>query len=77
MRKSAPRAAGITFSGDDTVLAADADALDLEVVVEHDQVGWKPDIEPAKVGLAADLIILDDNLEIERVCVGGEDRVVA
>ena len=29
------------------------------------------------VDLPADLVVLDDNLEIERVCVGGEDRVVA
>ena len=28
-------------------------------------------------GLPADLVVLDDNLEIERVCVGGEARVVA
>jgi N-acetylglucosamine-6-phosphate deacetylase len=29
------------------------------------------------VELPADLVVLDDNLEIERVCVGGEARVVA
>ncbi|HEY7017016.1 MAG TPA: N-acetylglucosamine-6-phosphate deacetylase [Gaiellaceae bacterium] len=29
------------------------------------------------VELAADLVVLDDNLEIDRVCVGGEARVVA
>ena len=29
------------------------------------------------VGLPADLVVLDDNVEIERVCVGGEARVVA
>jgi N-acetylglucosamine-6-phosphate deacetylase len=28
-------------------------------------------------GLPADLVVLDDNLEIDRVCVGGEARVVA
>ena len=28
-------------------------------------------------GFPADLVVLDDNLEIERVCVGGEARVVA
>ena len=37
--------------------------------------------EPAagrlEVGLPADVVILDDNLEIERVLVGGEARVVA
>jgi N-acetylglucosamine-6-phosphate deacetylase len=29
------------------------------------------------VDLPADLVVLDDNLDIERVCVGGEARVVA
>ena len=29
------------------------------------------------VGLPADLLVLDDNLEIERVLIGGEARVVA
>jgi len=36
-----------------------------------------PDVGRLEIGLPADLIVLDDNLEIERVCVGGEDRVVA
>jgi N-acetylglucosamine-6-phosphate deacetylase len=36
-----------------------------------------PDLARLDVGLPADLIVLDDNLEIERVCIGGEDRVVA
>jgi N-acetylglucosamine-6-phosphate deacetylase len=36
-----------------------------------------PDLGRLDVGLTADLVVLDDNLEIERVCVGGEDRVVA
>jgi N-acetylglucosamine-6-phosphate deacetylase len=36
-----------------------------------------PDLGRLDVGLPADLLVLDDNLEIERVCVGGEDRVVA
>jgi N-acetylglucosamine-6-phosphate deacetylase len=36
-----------------------------------------PDLGRLDVGLPADLVVLDDNLEIERVCVGGEDRVVA
>jgi N-acetylglucosamine-6-phosphate deacetylase len=35
------------------------------------------DLGRLDVGLPADLVVLDDNLEIERVCVGGEDRVVA
>ena len=30
-----------------------------------------------EVGAPADLVVLDDNFEIERVCVGGEARVVA
>ena len=37
----------------------------------------EPDLGRLDVGLPADLVVLDDNLEIERVCVGGEDRVVA
>jgi len=36
-----------------------------------------PDLGRLDIGLPADLVVLDDNLEIERVCVGGEDRVVA
>jgi len=36
-----------------------------------------PHLGKLGVGLAADLVVLDDNLEIERVCVGGEARVVA
>jgi N-acetylglucosamine-6-phosphate deacetylase len=36
-----------------------------------------PDLSRLDAGLPADLVILDDNLEIERVCVGGEARVVA
>jgi N-acetylglucosamine-6-phosphate deacetylase len=35
------------------------------------------DVGRLDVGLPADLVVLDDNLEIERVCVGGEDRVIA
>jgi N-acetylglucosamine-6-phosphate deacetylase len=35
------------------------------------------DVGRLDVGLPADLVVLDDNLEIERVCVGGEARVVA
>ena len=37
----------------------------------------EPDLGRLDVGLPADLVVLDDNLEIERVCVGGEDRVIA
>jgi len=36
-----------------------------------------PELGRLDVGLPADLVVLDDNLEIERVCIGGEDRVVA
>jgi N-acetylglucosamine-6-phosphate deacetylase len=36
-----------------------------------------PELGRLEVGLSADLVVLDDNLEIERVCVGGEDCVVA
>jgi N-acetylglucosamine-6-phosphate deacetylase len=36
-----------------------------------------PELGRLEVGAPADLVVLDDNLEIERVCVGGEDRVVA
>jgi N-acetylglucosamine-6-phosphate deacetylase len=35
------------------------------------------DLGRLDVGLPADLVVLDDHLEIERVCVGGEARVVA
>jgi len=37
----------------------------------------EPALGRLDVDLPADLVVLDDNLEIERVCVGGEDRVVA
>jgi N-acetylglucosamine-6-phosphate deacetylase len=36
-----------------------------------------PALGRLEVDLPADLVVLDDNLEIERVCVGGEARVVA
>jgi N-acetylglucosamine-6-phosphate deacetylase len=36
-----------------------------------------PTLGRLDVQLPADLVVLDDNLEIERVCVGGEARVVA
>src|SRR3954468_22896626 len=52
-RKSAPRGSGnAAASGADTRFAADADAVDLEVVVEHDEVGGQPDVEPADGGEA-------------------------
>ena len=36
-----------------------------------------PTVGRLDVGFPADLVVLDDNLEIDRVCVGGEARVVA
>ena len=36
-----------------------------------------PELGRIAIGAQADLLVLDDNLEIERVCVGGEARVVA
>jgi N-acetylglucosamine-6-phosphate deacetylase len=41
------------------------------------QVLGAPDLGRLCIGLPADLVVLDDNLEIERVCLGGEARVVA
>lgn len=40
-------------------------------VISERVAGW------LDVGLPADLLVLDDNLEIERVLIGGEARVVA
>jgi N-acetylglucosamine-6-phosphate deacetylase len=37
----------------------------------------QPTLGRLDVDFPADLVVLDDNLEIERVCVGGEARVVA
>jgi N-acetylglucosamine-6-phosphate deacetylase len=37
----------------------------------------RPELGRLEIGAQADLLVLDDNLEIERVCVGGEARVVA
>src|SRR4029453_84385 len=37
----------------------------------------QPDLGRLDVGLPADLVVLDDNLEIERVWLGGEAHVVA
>src|SRR3954470_3963151 len=54
-RKSAPSGSGkAAASGNDTCFAADADAVDLEVVVEHDEIGRKPDVEAADRGEAED-----------------------
>jgi len=37
----------------------------------------EPDLGRLAVGLPADLVVLNDGIEIERVLVGGEDRVAA
>jgi N-acetylglucosamine-6-phosphate deacetylase len=37
----------------------------------------EPNAGRLDVGLAADVVVLDDSLEIERVVLGGEARVVA
>jgi N-acetylglucosamine-6-phosphate deacetylase len=37
----------------------------------------EPNAGRLDVGLAADVVVLDDSLEIERVLLGGEARVVA
>jgi N-acetylglucosamine-6-phosphate deacetylase len=36
-----------------------------------------PTVGRLDVGFPADLVVLDDNLEIDRVCIGGEARVIA
>jgi len=53
-----------------------ADAVAAATAVPARVLG-KPELGRLDIGLPADLVVLDDNLEIERVCVGGEDRVVA
>jgi N-acetylglucosamine-6-phosphate deacetylase len=42
-----------------------------------DILGLSSKLGRLDIDLPADLVVLDDNLEIERVCVGGEARVVA
>jgi N-acetylglucosamine-6-phosphate deacetylase len=53
-----------------------AEALAAATAVPASLIGL-PEVGRLDNGLPADLIVLDDNLEIERVLVGGEDRVVA
>jgi N-acetylglucosamine-6-phosphate deacetylase len=53
-----------------------AEALQAASVVPADVVGL-PTLGRLDVGLPADIVVLDDNLEIDRVFVGGEARVVA
>src|SRR5262249_59092941 len=48
-RKTAPGGSATTVSGDDTGLAADADAFDLEVVVQDEQVGLGADLQPPEL----------------------------
>ena len=36
-----------------------------------------PDARPTAPGAPADIVVVDDNLQIERVLVGGQERVAA
>ena len=53
-----------------------ADAVTAATAVPARVLG-DPHLGRLGIGLRADLVVVDDNLEIERVCVGGEARVVA
>ena len=53
-----------------------ADAIGAATTVPAQVLG-RPELGRLELGAEADLLVLDDNLEIERVCVGGEARVVA
>ncbi len=53
-----------------------ADALEAATSIPARVLGL-PTVGRLDVGFPADLVVLDDNLEIDRVCVGGEARVVA
>jgi N-acetylglucosamine-6-phosphate deacetylase len=53
-----------------------ADAVGAATAVPAQVLGL-PELGRLELGAQADLLVLDDNLEIERVCVGGEARVVA
>jgi N-acetylglucosamine-6-phosphate deacetylase len=53
-----------------------ADAIAAATTVPARVLG-RPELGRLEIGAEADLLVLDDNLEIERVCVGGEARVVA
>jgi N-acetylglucosamine-6-phosphate deacetylase len=52
------------------------DALEAATSVPARVLGL-PTVGRLDVGFPADLVVLDDNLEIDRVCIGGEARVVA
>jgi N-acetylglucosamine-6-phosphate deacetylase len=51
-------------------------ALDAATAVPARVLGL-PSVGRLDVGLPADLVVLDDNLEIDRVCINGEARVSA
>jgi N-acetylglucosamine-6-phosphate deacetylase len=53
-----------------------AEALEAATSVPARVLGL-PTVGRLDVGFPADLVVLDDNLEIDRVCIGGEARVVA
>ena len=53
-----------------------ADALGAATAVPARVLG-RGDVGHLGVGLPADVAVLDDNLEVERVLVGGVERVVA
>ena len=52
------------------------EALDAATSVPARVLGL-PTVGRLDVGFPADLVVLDDNLEIDRVCIGGEARVIA
>jgi N-acetylglucosamine-6-phosphate deacetylase len=53
-----------------------ADALTAATATPARVIG-EPTVGRLEVGLPADIVVLDDNLEVDRVLVGGEARVVA
>ena len=53
-----------------------ADALTAATAIPAGVIG-EPTVGRLEVGLPADIVVLDDNLEVDRVLVGGEARVVA
>ena len=53
-----------------------ADALEAASTVPASVLGLR-DVSRIEIGGAADIVVVDDNLRIERVLVGGEERVVA
>ena len=54
-----------------------ADALDAATAVPGARARARRTSAGSASGLPADVVVLDDNLEIERVLVGGDERVVA